>query len=169
LSIEWNRINAKTININVSQTTSHPSVEFFPLRIQFHAKWEGGDSIFTIDHSQAIENIILDLGHKVEELIIDPNYWNLAKYTLFEGDHSDMSAVSIYPNPAEQKVKVFVLDKKVDALEITDCLGRLVSEYEIIQLKNSTIDLDVSHLKPGPYFIKISAEGNQSTTKMIKQ
>ena len=169
LSVEWNRINAKTISINLSQTTSHPSVEFFPLRIQFHAKWEGGDSIFTIDHSQAIENIILDLGRKVEELIIDPNYWNLAKYTLFEGDHSDMSAVSIYPNPAEKKVKVFVLDKKVDALEITDCLGRLVVEYEILQLKNSTIDIDVSHLKPGPYFIKVSAEGNQSTTKMIKQ
>ena len=41
LSVEWNRINAKTISINLSQTTSHPSVEFFPLRIQFHAKWEG--------------------------------------------------------------------------------------------------------------------------------
>jgi hypothetical protein len=61
------------------------------------------------------------------------------------------------------------LDKKVVALAIMDCLGRVVSEYEILQLKNSTIDIDVSHLKPGPYFIKVSAEGNQSTTKMIKQ
>jgi hypothetical protein len=45
----------------------------------------------------------------------------------------------------------------------------VVSEYEILQLKNSTIDLDISHLKPGPYFIKITAERNQSVTKMIKQ
>jgi hypothetical protein len=79
-----------------------------------------------------------------------------------------MSAVSIYPNPAEQKLKVFVLDKKVDALEITDCLGRLVSEYEILQLKNSTIDLDVSNLKSGTYFIRILSEGNYSTAKLIK-
>jgi hypothetical protein len=169
LTVEWKRINSKTIHLDLSQITSHPSVEFFPLRIQFQAKWEGGDTIFTIDHNQSIESRILDLGHKIEELIVDPNYWNLAKYTLFEGDHSDMSAVSIYPNPANQKIAVFVLDKKVDALEIMDCLGRVVSEYEILQLKNSTIDLDISHLKPGPYFIKITAEGNQSVTKMIKQ
>ena len=169
LTVEWKRINSKTIHLDLSQITSHPSVEFFPLRIQFQAKWEGGDTIFTIDHNQSIESRVLDLGHKIEELIVDPNYWNLAKYTVFEGDHSDMSAVSIYPNPANQKIAVFVLDKKVDALEIMDCLGRVVSEYEILQLKNSTIDLDISHLKPGPYFIKITAERNQSVTKMIKQ
>ena len=168
LSVEWKRINSKNINISLSQTTSHPSVEFFPLRIQFQAKWEGGDTIFTVDHNQSIENMVLDLGHKVEELIVDPNYWNLAKYTLFEGEHSDMSAVSIYPNPANQNLSVFVLDKKVDAVEIMDCLGRIISDYEVMQLKNSTINIDVSHLKSGTYCIRILSDGNYSTAKLIK-
>jgi len=168
LSVEWKRINSKNINISLSQTTSHPSVEFFPLRIQLQAKWEGGDTIFTVDHNQSVENMVLDLGHKVEELIVDPNYWNLAKYTLFEGEHSDMSAVSIYPNPANQNLSVFVLDKKVDAVEIMDYLGRIISDYEVMQLKNSTINIDVSHLKSGTYFIRILSDGNYSTAKLIK-
>ena len=63
---------------------------------------------------------------------------------------------------------VFVLDKKVDAVEIMDCLGRIISDYEVMQLKNSTINIDVSHLKSGTYCIRILSDGNYSTAKLIK-
>lgn len=79
-----------------------------------------------------------------------------------------MSAVSIYPNPANQNLSVFVLDKKVDAVEIMDYLGRIISDYEVMQLKNSTINIDVSHLKSGTYYIRILSDGNYSTAKLIK-
>jgi hypothetical protein len=61
-----------------------------------------------------------------------------------------------------------VLDKKVDAVEIMDYLGRIISDYEVMQLKNSTINIDVSHLKSGTYFIRILSDGNYSTAKLIK-
>lgn len=168
LDVKWNRMNAHTIYIQLNQTTSHPSVDFFPLSIQLKAIGEGGDTTFTIHHTQPQEAIQVELGKRIEELIIDPNYWNLAKYTVVEGYHNDMNAITIYPNPTQDIMNIYAKDKKVDRVEIINVVGEVISTHQIRSIKSSSIPLDVSQLSQGMYFVRITAEGNHTTTKLMK-
>lgn len=169
LDIRWNRMNANTVSLKVNQTTSHPSVDFFPLAIQCRAIWEGGDTLFILNHDQLENDYQLILGHKIIAVEIDPNYWLLAKHTLIEGEHEDTDAVVLYPNPVESTLHVFLLDKKMDTIEIIDMLGRKVGSYNVLENKNRTVRIDVSQLRSGPYTVRLSAEGNLSTLRMIKK
>jgi len=169
LDIRWNRMNANTVSLKVNQTTSHPSVDFFPLAIQCRVIWEGGDTLFILNHDQLENDYQLILGHKIIAVEIDPNYWLLAKHTLIEGEHEDTDAVVLYPNPVESTLHVFLLDKKMDTIEIIDVLGRKVGSYNVLENKNRTVRIDVAQLRSGPYTVRLSAEGNLSTLRMIKK
>jgi hypothetical protein len=75
-------------------------------------------------------------------------------------DHS-LSAVRMYPNPANGVVKFTTVSK--DALEVSvyDLLGKEVMPLQIVQT-----ELNISSLTPGIYFIKMS-QANSSVTKKL--
>ena len=126
-------------------------------------------------HTDAVQSIVTDLeaiqvelGKRIEGLIIDPNYWNLAKYTVVEGYHNDMNAITIYPNPTQDIMNIYAKDIKVDRVEIINVVGEVISTHQIRSIKSSSIPLDVSQLSQGMYFVRITAEGNHTTTKLMK-
>ena len=81
---------------------------------------------------------------------------------------------TIYPNPVKNtlNVKVASLNNEKVTLQLTDLSGRLL-QNKVTQVGNgeTIVQLDVSHLSAGTYFVKIiSGDGKQNTVgKFVKE
>lgn len=158
LLTRWNRLSSSQIEMRISQNTSHNSVSFFPLRIPYLIKGEDRDTTIIVEHNLNNQNLTLDIGFKVQEVVFDPQVWLLAQNTLVEGNHIDLQNVSIYPNPAHNELNVYVKDIKLDQLEVVDLIGNQVLNQSVQELKNAITTLDISSLANGMYFLKIHSD-----------
>ncbi len=168
LITRWNRVGDGKIYLDLTQTTSHESVDFFPLRIQYLARGENQDSLFIIDHTEARQGIVVDLGFDVQDLVFDPNIWLIAQSVVVEGSHIDVEDVSLFPNPASESISFFIKDRKVDQISVTDVLGRLVFEQEVLSLKNAAVPIDLKGLEDGTYFLKAKIDDQVVIIKFVK-
>ncbi len=76
-------------------------------------------------------------------------------------------SISIYPNPNNGKFQLKLMNQKSVTLEITDILGNTILKSEI---KNETIDIDLSGQSDGIYFVKtIDSKGSFVVKKIVKQ
>jgi aminopeptidase N len=164
----WNRVIGEGIKLKLVQTTSHESVPFFPVTIQYLAKGANRDSLFTIEHTTPNQEAEIYLGFKVTELIYDPNVWLIGKGTVLETKSSDFSNVNIFPNPAHNKLGVYLYDKKIDSVEVIDLQGQLVLSQAIIEQKNKVSALDISFLQDGVYFVKVHSGDETVVLKFVK-
>lgn len=85
---------------------------------------------------------------------------------ISEAEISDKS-VSIFPNPATDKINLNITDLKGDVkLTIFDQKGSLVKEETISQMNN---EIDMSKLSPGLYLVKVKGDNIDHSQKIIKQ
>ncbi len=160
LQIIWSRQAGNAVEFDVGQSSSHSSVSFFPLNIEFRLKGEGKDTTVVIQHRNNSEKIEIDPGFKVTEVEYDPNLWLLAKTTLLEGDHTDLSSVVVFPNPSNGQLEVYLKDKRIDQLEVFDRLGRSLIQSNPPSRKNESVLLN-HDLSPGAYFLRVSVGEEQ--------
>jgi hypothetical protein len=66
------------------------------------------------------------------------------------------------PNPADDLVEVEIARGNVSTLSLRDAAGK---EIRVIDVQDFTVQLNVSDLEPGIYFITLSAEGKEPVTK----
>ena len=164
----WRRTAGDGVELNLSQTTSHPTVSFFPLKIEYKLSGGGNDTIITIDHSTMNGFFVLPVGFKVDSVEFDPHHWLVAKSTLVEGDHVDVVNISAFPNPGNNEISVFVKDKKIDKIEVLDIQGKLVLRKDISELKNQLITVSIRGLESGVYFLKAYSGEENVVLKFIK-
>jgi hypothetical protein len=75
------------------------------------------------------------------------------------------SRVKVYPNPANDFINIESNDTEISEVALYDILGKqLLSQNELANNR-----LDISNLTKGVYFMKISANGNSITKKIIKK
>ena len=81
------------------------------------------------------------------------------------GNASERCTVSIYPNPATSQTTVSVdgLNGKAE-LCVIDMSGRNVMATV---MNDNTVQLDISRLAAGTYFVRISGEGISATRKLV--
>ncbi len=167
LTSTWRRINPVQIGINVLQNTSHSSVSFYPMKIQYLAIGDERDSLITIDHAQSGGEVLVDVGFAVRDLVFDPNEWILGRSIVLEGDHSDISSIAIYPNPAKSSISVYMQDKKMDRIEMVDAQGRVMQEKQVFELKGVPTQLDLRGIANGVYFVKIYGGDESWVTRLV--
>lgn len=77
----------------------------------------------------------------------------------------------IFPNPASDNVYIKLSNLALQngaTLSVADKTGRIVKESYISNLNGNTVQLPVTDLSPGLYFIRISNEKGSSVKKLIK-
>lgn len=85
--------------------------------------------------------------------------------TILVAPENDLSKISIYPNPAKDKIYLKGFSSEITSLQIFSIQGKLIQK-----LNNISTEIDVSHLKSGIYFIEINtSEGNKNIQKFIKK
>lgn len=87
------------------------------------------------------------------------------------GDDNMQTSVSLYPNPADDYLKVSIQtssQNETATIEIIDLYGRqlLVNQSELF---SNTLQhqMDIRHLAPGNYFLKVTLENGDRFTKKI--
>jgi photosystem II stability/assembly factor-like uncharacterized protein len=93
-------------------------------------------------------------------------------------EHGGMEAegqggVEVFPNPTSGVVSLqsLVFSQGSADIEIMDLHGKTIEQLNnrtIEQWNNRTMELDISHLPPGIYFVKISTSGSQIVKKIVK-
>ena len=89
---------------------------------------------------------------------------NLLNINAFDGDKN----VTIYPNPVSNQFSV-VLNRiyKTTSVVVFDVLGNTIMKTEVQDLE--VVKMDCSFLSNGTYFIKITADQNIYTSKIVKK
>ena len=77
-------------------------------------------------------------------------------------DLTGSAGLQVYPNPTNNELTI-ATDKKIDQLKVYNIDGQLVLER-----KTSVNKIDVSKLNAGIYVLELSAEGQVSRTKFVK-
>lgn len=169
VSISWNRKTTSWLHLDMAEVTSHSSVPFYPLEIELRARGSlGEDTLFVVSLNKPQEQIDVNLGFKVTGLEFDPRMWLLAKASVLEGDHSDLSSVALFPNPTGTAFDVYIKDERIDKVEIYSNLGQLVEEYSAFGRKNEAIHID-HNLSGGMYFVKVYVGDNAVISRLIIQ
>lgn len=93
-------------------------------------------------------------------------YDNIELYetSSLSADDLASSSFNVYPNPAKDFIAIKSNTNQITLIKVYDVLGKNV----ITQNKLINNRLDISKLNKGLYFIKIDADGNSLTKKIIK-
>ncbi len=76
------------------------------------------------------------------------------------------SAIKIFPNPSQEELNILIPQNNSEfSFEIIDLNNRIYLTSRTISTSNT---IDVSHLKNGLYFLKITSNGKTEIAKFIK-
>jgi hypothetical protein len=80
-----------------------------------------------------------------------------------------VSTVQIKPNPAKERIEITNYGLRITNVEIYDIMGRRMKEESRRQKAEDVLEVGISHLSPGVYFVRIFKENNSfETVKLIK-
>lgn len=78
------------------------------------------------------------------------------------------NSVSIFPNPASEQLTVYTNQLAVNAICITDALGKIV--LNLSPVSKSVTQLDIKSLASGVYFVKVKMqEGSVTVKKFVRE
>ncbi|TVZ56146.1 putative secreted protein (Por secretion system target) [Lutibacter sp. Hel_I_33_5] len=99
----------------------------------------------------------------------EPSLWKLDLNTLSVKNElkTDLTNVSIYPNPASNNLNIEVDNQQIKSVKIFNLLGKEVMQKSI---NNSSLkNINISQLTKGMYVIQLKTADNSFTRKFIKQ
>ena len=98
----------------------------------------------------------------------DGEYSLLHFSTTGISDENEKNSISIYPNPTTGIITIGNLNLSGLDLEITDITGKIVFQSTIINNKSS-IEIDLSQLEKGVYFVNINGKNFYQLKKIVIQ
>lgn len=145
--IEW-YYSDNTLNLQIEQSTSHNSVDFFEMPLPIYVSGQGQDSLIRLDHNFNGQTFEIELPFVAEQVQFDPSLWILsANNSVQEMDVSHVqdsqysNGIKLSPNPAEDQVKIVFSDHipEPDRIEVynesgmlLESLSRIPSGYTLI-------------------------------------
>ena len=155
--------------IAVDQSQSDPSVSFFEMPIPVELKDATHDTMVTLFNTYAGQTFTVDAGFVPDEVIFDPDLWILSAndvVTKVDIPVRDNILFSIFPNPVVDDLSVTyaISNTLAENLFITDVSGRVVKTIPPLPMNQPTIQVNLSDLPFGIYYLRIM-EGNRAVVK----
>jgi hypothetical protein len=168
--IVWEQKDDGRIAIRINQTTSDPSVAFYPMHIDFSYVTDLNDGNFRVHNTENGQVFVIDPGTKISGLNFDPENKLVAKSTITKGsvhiDEFKEGEVVFHPNPVNQKM---IVESKPDfplgKIEVFDTNGKNLFTTDGDQ--KQTAEIDFSNLKAGSYIIIVEAGGKTINHKFV--
>lgn len=168
--IEWSQDGDK-LYLNIRQSTSHPSVDFFEMSLPILVEGQGIDTLLRIDHLANGQDFRIDLPFEVAQLKFDPDLWIISRDNVVEsvvtGRKEDdlQSVLRISPNPLHGDLYVELQNSghTLNRIEIYDLKGTLIYRSSN-NGKSRTIQ--TTDWRDGIYSVRIWS-GNKSIVKKV--
>jgi aminopeptidase N len=172
-TITWGQDELNKVYVEIAQTTSHSSVDFFemPVPILFEGIFE--DSLVVLNNTAFGQGFQFDLPFEINKVTFDPDYWIVSKGNTVQevfvssNEKLDVSeTLQLFPNPAKDQLWVKVTGAQ-----------ELPNAYELLSLNGQRVDagnwnssfnfIDVSQLQPGHYLARFTFENGVAVKKFV--
>ncbi len=156
----WRMLRTKKVEVTLSQSTSHPSVDFYEMPVPLYFSNGVRDTILTVNHTSNGQSFRVDPGFVPDTMIIDPEMWILAKTkTTLQLPDEVSSEVLVYPNPTSGNFNIVLPNSQPQAMvvKIYNSLGQLVRSTDLAAGTGS-VWIPASRWAAGVYWISISGD-----------
>ncbi len=170
--VDWAQ-QGQTLFLNITQKTSHPSVDFFamPVPLQLLGP-DGQDTIVVLDHNFSGQDFQLSVPFPIETIRFDPEVKLISRDNRINFNISVSTEAPdagrqllLYPNPTGDVLRIETPDGMIadETIEIYTLQGQLVRTYQ------SDNVLDISTLSAGTYLLRVKMDGRMVARKFVKR
>ncbi len=166
---EWIQKNDK-VEIQLFQTTAHPSVSFFKMPVPLKLSGQYKDTTVIVQHQFSGQKYTFDINFPIVQLEIDPELNILsARNTVFNLNNKTDNLL-IHPNPATDMLYITVTNNAnyIEQYEITDALGKTIYSSPVFPNLQKTLNLSIDNLSRGMYYISFRLKSGPCKKKFIK-
>lgn len=169
--IQWYQDEDFSLNVNIKQSTTDASVGFFemPIPIKFSSSSIDTTIVFNNQFNNQIFSI--PLSYKVTNATADPEKWILAEYKISnksEFNNFDKLIITQFPNPSGGPLNFnFNKNISIENIEVTNYLGQDVFKTKTDNTPNYFVQLDLTFLENGIYYVKLNEKNRSSVLKVI--
>ena len=137
------------------------------------AQWTGADTTlktysYPLNALNNETNVIFRIVFHSDESVNRPGV-NIDDFVIngtLSGQNFEVQNIILYPNPSKGIFNLATGTNEITGIEVYDVTGKIVWSRKDFEVSNSEIQLDLSAVSQGVYFVKISAN-NQSIVKRI--
>jgi len=169
--VEWYQ-EEETVYVKLSQTASHPSVDFFEMPVPIQFTLGNGDTVTEVfSHSFDGQIFSFSAQEQVVLATFDPEKWllsadNQVRQQVFTSSKAPRKQrLRLFPNPVKERI-FFQLPagERVEQLQLFDANGQLVRNY-----RPSQRELSAAGLPAGTYFLRAVTEDEAAVRKVLIQ
>lgn len=160
-------LSPTSIQIQLGQTQSQSSVPFFKMPVPIRFLAQNGTS-FDVVLNHEFNNQVFEVSvpFLVNQVLFDPEKNIISKnnnITLSQDLLDTNNFLGIIPNPTSGSIKIIIPDSEtLVQVEIINAIGQTV-------MTNTNVDIEVSHLSNGVYWVIIQTSKGTFQKKMIKK
>jgi len=160
--ITWEQDKNKTLHLQLNQSVTDPSVDFFELKVPLELVGEDADTVIVLNNTAKTQDFYVNLDFWVKNIVFDPQKWLISKATI----SSEPIDVSVYPTITENVLNVsFGSGAYVESWSVYNLSGIKVMSGNNFYAGSFVINLE--NLPAGIYIVEILLQGEQPVRKKI--
>jgi aminopeptidase N len=174
-NIQWTQIGNDYVKINVSQTTSHPSISFFVLPVALQFKNASKQKTIVVDNKYNGEIFFRDIGFIADTVVVDPEYWLITKNNSSQKVSDNINGkniVQVFPNPFSNSFYVYLRNFNLPqtTIKVFNETGQLVLRKDVSIKGSFFTAINTSGFARGVYILKIGSGNDfRFVKKILKQ
>ncbi|HJS53910.1 MAG TPA: M1 family aminopeptidase [Chitinophagaceae bacterium] len=175
-TIKWKQDDLNRAIFAISQTTSHPSVDYFEMPLALRFKNNIQEKTIIVNNRRNNELFREEVGFKADSVIIDPGYWVLSRNNITVKDPTLVipgMEIKVYPVPASTNTVTVSINNavaKTMLFRIFNTEGQLVAKQQInTPSLSELVQINISKLSAGVYLLRIDADDFKTTRHFIKK
>ncbi|PNQ74684.1 peptidase M1 [Hanstruepera neustonica] len=167
-TIDVSPASGNQVLIQINQTQSDASVDFFEAPVPIRLVGTGGENLdLVLNNSFDGETFLETVNFEVSNVLFDPEFDIISKnnnITLSISDYELDQALIIYPNPTESYITIQKPEKvTISNVEVYNTLGQ-----KVLSLDSPSIIM-VDTLSDGLYFLKLYTNKGVIVKRVVKE
>jgi aminopeptidase N len=168
-NIQATKLGSNELHIVISQTQSHPSVSYFAMPVPLRFSLNLQDTVVVLDNQYNNQEFTVQLNFDPAQMSFDPDLWILSRFntTSLSIEHFDNPQITVTPNPASDYIAIQAGNNKIHTVDFFDLSGK--KAHSLTVAASESINIDVSFLPKGTYFLFISGDEVSYSAKVLIQ
>ncbi len=167
-ALHYDQDESGLITMDISQTSSHQSVDFFEMHLPVKFVGSDADTTFVFHNTYDGERFTCDPGFAVEEVVFDPERNIISvEANISTGIDNVLveKEIRVYPNPVDDVLFVDIPERLlVTGYWLLDINGKVVAGHGT---RDTGYGIRVSRLSPGVYFVEVDLGGKKVVRKVL--
>jgi len=157
-----------SVFIQVFQTTSDSSVDFFEMPLPMLLRHPGGDTLLRLNHTHDGQVFAIPFREPLQSVVWDPETWMLAELVNAVSVHKATApaGLTLSPMPVHDRLHVRWSNERrvAQRVELLDATGRVLQAMPAP--REGELTLEMGHLPAGWYLLRLSGERGQVVKKV---